>query len=239
MGRIWMCALLLGVVLGSAGGAWADSEADEAQRLYREGTQSYDLGEYERAIELYKQAYKHKEDPVFLYNIGQSFRFLKNFERAQFFYRAYLRNAPNAANRADVEKRIAEMAEMLRRQEQAATAPPTGTTPPAGSGPTTTRPEPSPPPGSATTAPGASSDTPPIKVPSPEVAAAQTDPGATGPVSPPADQPARNKPIYKKWWFWTGIVAVAAGATVIALTAGGSDGISNQPTTDYGTMKVF
>ncbi len=43
-----------------------------------------------------------------------------------------------------------------------------------------------------------------------------------------------SRPIYKKWWFWTGVavVAVAAGATTLALTGSGG----GLPTTDLGNV---
>ncbi len=54
------------------------------------------------------------------------------------------------------------------------------------------------------------------------------------PVERPGHPPSR--PIYKKWWFWTGlaVVAVAAGATTVALSGGGGGG--GLPTTDLGNV---
>lgn len=53
------------------------------------------------------------------------------------------------------------------------------------------------------------------------------------PVEQPGHPPSR--PIYKKWWFWTGVavVAVAAGATTVALSGGGGGGL---PSTDLGNV---
>ena len=57
-------------------------------------------------------------------------------------------------------------------------------------------------------------------------------------LGPPVEQPGRapSRPIYKKWWFWTGVavVAVAAGATSVALSSGGGGG--GLPTTDLGNV---
>jgi tetratricopeptide (TPR) repeat protein len=49
---------------------------------------------------------------------------------------------------------------------------------------------------------------------------------------PPVITPADNKPIYKKWWFWTGVavVGVAGGAGIYAGTRGGA------PSTDLGNL---
>ncbi len=48
-------------------------------------------------------------DPVFLFNIAQCHRKMGHDKEAVDFYKSYLRNAPNAPNRADVQKRIQEL----------------------------------------------------------------------------------------------------------------------------------
>jgi hypothetical protein len=48
-------------------------------------------------------------DPAFLFNIGQCHRKMGHDKEAVSFYKSYLRNAPNAPNRADVQKRINEL----------------------------------------------------------------------------------------------------------------------------------
>jgi hypothetical protein len=61
-----------------------------------------------------------------LFNIGQCYRELGNYERASFFLRGYLHEIPKAKNRALVEdlitecesKLAAEQAELRRRQEE-------------------------------------------------------------------------------------------------------------------------
>ncbi|HUH03110.1 MAG TPA: tetratricopeptide repeat protein [Kofleriaceae bacterium] len=51
------------------------------------------------------------------------------------------------------------------------------------------------------------------------------------PLIPPDDRGAR-RPVWKKWWFWTGMAAVAAGTTAILLTTTGS----GLPGTDLGNV---
>lgn len=41
-------------------------------------------------------------------------------------------------------------------------------------------------------------------------------------------------PVYRRWWFWTGIAAVAAGTTAIVLTTRGDSG--GLPGTDLGNL---
>jgi hypothetical protein len=49
------------------------------------------------------------QDPPFLFDIAQCHRKLGNNKEALGFYRSYLRVAPNASNRAEVQKRISEL----------------------------------------------------------------------------------------------------------------------------------
>jgi len=48
-------------------------------------------------------------DPAYLFNIAQCHRKMGHDKEAADFYKSYLRAAPNAPNRPDVEKRIEEM----------------------------------------------------------------------------------------------------------------------------------
>jgi hypothetical protein len=64
---------------------------------------------------------------VLLYNIAQSYRLWGKPEDSARFYRNYLRRAPSAPNRADVEKKIADqdkLAEERRRMPVLPTPPP-------------------------------------------------------------------------------------------------------------------
>ena len=58
------------VLLLLGGVARADDTAD-AKRLFMSGTRHFDLTEYEAALNDYKEGYRKKDDPVFLYNIAQ------------------------------------------------------------------------------------------------------------------------------------------------------------------------
>src|SRR5689334_21413543 len=97
------------MMLGLASVARADKATDEARKFYDQGTKYYALGRFPEAIENYEKAFEIKPDPIFLYNIAQAHRLNNNFERAKFFYKSFLRQMPDAPNRADVEKRISEM----------------------------------------------------------------------------------------------------------------------------------
>jgi tetratricopeptide (TPR) repeat protein len=62
-------------------------------------------------------------------------------------------------------------------------------------------------------------------------------PAGPAAVAPPAAPPAEEaRPVYKKWWFWTALVAVAGGATVgIVLATSGTKEVS-LPGTDLGVF---
>jgi hypothetical protein len=74
-----MACLLLLVSTITAGSAYADDTAD-AKRLFASATKHFDLAEYEAALADFKEGYRHKDDPVFLYNIGQCYRLMKGHE---------------------------------------------------------------------------------------------------------------------------------------------------------------
>jgi hypothetical protein len=86
----------------------ADAVATAKDR-YNQGTRHYELGHYQEALDSYEAAYMAVPDPAFLFNIGQCHRKMGHDKEAVSFYKSYLRNAPNAPNRADVQKRIQEL----------------------------------------------------------------------------------------------------------------------------------
>ncbi len=123
------------------GGAPAKDQYDtqRAKELFQQGTTLFNLGEFDKAIEAWQDGYKAKPDPGFLYNIGQAYRLKGDANKAIFFYRGYLRNSPKAANRAEIEAKIAalqkESSEPKTAVAPAATPPPTTTPPPVAPSP--------------------------------------------------------------------------------------------------------
>jgi len=76
---------------------------------FNQGTRHYQLGHYQDALGEFESAYMAVPDPVFLFNIAQCHRKMGHDKEAVGFYKSYLRNAPNAPNRVDVQKRIQEL----------------------------------------------------------------------------------------------------------------------------------
>jgi tetratricopeptide (TPR) repeat protein len=83
----------------------------------------YKAGQFLPALEGYTRAYDLAPQPEVLFNIGQCHFQLSSWERAVFFYRAYLHDRPEASNRALVEDLIAE-AEREQAKREAARAMP-------------------------------------------------------------------------------------------------------------------
>ena len=76
----------------------------------------YNLGRFSEALSEYEAAYLTVQDPPFLFNIAQCHRKMGKNKEALESYRSYLRVAPDAPNRGEVQRRISE----LERQVHAA-----------------------------------------------------------------------------------------------------------------------
>jgi tetratricopeptide (TPR) repeat protein len=162
-----------------------DSATAQARKLYLSGLAHFNLQEYQPAIDDFEAAYRLKPDPVFLYNLGQSHRLADNPERALYFYRTYLRNYAGAPNRSEVEERITVLEKLIADKKNVATPPDHALAPEE---------TPTPPPVAPTVVPPAQ--------PAPS-AETHSQPAATA-----------RTPVYKKWWLWTIVGVVAAGAAV-------------------------
>ncbi len=111
----------------------------EMKQLYERATRAYDVGKYNEAIEEYQKAYEIGGDPPMLYNIAQAYRLNDQPGEALRFYRRYLQRAPNARNREDVERKIADLEKSMEEHRKAAAAatPPPVTAPPLTPAPAT------------------------------------------------------------------------------------------------------
>jgi tetratricopeptide (TPR) repeat protein len=181
--------LLLALLLALGGVAHADDTA-EAKRLYLSGTKHFNLAEYDAALNDFKDGYRHKDDPVFLYNIAQCYRLLNKNQEAITFYKSYLNNAPDAPNRSEVLNKISELEQAIAAQEKARTIPP-----------------------QETIGPG---EAPPASPPSASPVATTTPADAALSRQP---APAKT-PVYKKWWLWTAVGAVVVVGVGIGLGVG-------------------
>jgi len=222
MGRVSFVVALSGLLCFSTVAKSAEPELD-ARALYDQATSAFDLGDFPRAIQLYKAAYGKKPDPALLYNIAQSYRLANDLAQSAFFYKSYLRKAPNAPNRREVEERIRKLEAQVERQHEVVTTPPNNPAPP-GSIPTRER---------------AEEPTPTAEPPAspPGVAAEPAHPAAVVVVAQPTTASDR-KPLAKKWWLWT-----AVGGAVVAVGLGVGLGLglsqSSAPSSHLGTTDLF
>jgi tetratricopeptide (TPR) repeat protein len=144
---------------------WADDPAlREAKRHFDRGEKLYALTRFSEAIDEYQKAFDAKPLPDFLFNIGQCYRNLGDYDSAIFSYRKYLMLAQDPPNRDQVEQLIRDLeANKARADTQRLGLKPR---PPA---------EP-----------------------------------------PPVAEPPPDRPIYTRWWFWTGIAVVGLAGSVTA-----------------------
>ncbi|HJX54213.1 MAG TPA: tetratricopeptide repeat protein [Polyangia bacterium] len=187
----YFVVLIAALAAGTSAGM-PSAEAQDASNIavaraeYETGVRHFDLSEFDEALTAFKNAYRAKPDPAFLFNIAQCHRKLGRIDDAITFYQTYLRRAPDARNREEVEQRIAELEE--QRGKAAVRTPVVPVSPPADS----------------------------VQADSqhPDVARQGLDVGAT------STETTSDRPVYKRWWFWTAVGAVAAGAAVtIAIIA--------------------
>ena len=176
----------------------SERQLADAKQHYAAASKFYDLAEYEGALREFKEAYRAVEDPAFLFNIAQCHRKLGHAQDAITFYKNYLRRAPHAANRAEVERRIAE----LERAPAASPAPADEPTAPV--------------------SPLVLDVPPPAPAPDKNKPAEATLVAAPS----PAPAPVAETPFYKRGWFWIAAGAVVAGvaATVIVLSTRSESG---------------
>ncbi|MHB1843420.1 MAG: hypothetical protein ACYCWW_01120 [Deltaproteobacteria bacterium] len=112
-----MSALLLAALLSGSSPA-------AAQALAKRSIIEYNAGDFEKALLDAQRAYELEPLAGLLYNLGQCHRALHHWERAEFFYRGYLREKPRAKNRAEVAQLIAQMQAKRAKEEAREAAPP-------------------------------------------------------------------------------------------------------------------
>jgi tetratricopeptide (TPR) repeat protein len=176
--------------------------ADDAKAHYQKATAHFAVGEYRDAAIEYEEAFKLKQDPAILFNAAQSFRLAGDSQKALLLYNNIVKLYPSTQYAKDSKERIEKLA-------QATTTPPAATPAPV---------TPIPPPA------------PMVVAPPPAIDPAASTAGASATIvstAPPSTSDAH--PIYTRWWFWTAVGVVLAGATitVIAVSSGGSAGSWN------------
>jgi len=91
--------------------------------LFEKGQANFQGGQFQAAIELFKQAYDLVRDPVYLFNIAQSYRKVGDCLAAFDYYNRYLNELPKAENRDKVNQWLREMqpcVEQRQKEQEAA-----------------------------------------------------------------------------------------------------------------------
>jgi hypothetical protein len=110
----------------------------EMKQHYEKATRAYDVQKYGEAVEEYQKAYEIGGDPAMLYNVAQSYRLNDQLQEALRFYRRYLQRSPNARNREDVERKIADLEKTVEERRKAAAAAAAPPPPPVAAAPPVT-----------------------------------------------------------------------------------------------------
>jgi tetratricopeptide (TPR) repeat protein len=222
-------ALLVAALVNLSAPARAEDHAAdrEARAQFQRAESSFNLGKFEEALAAYEAAYKAKPLSGFLFNIAQCQRNLGHHERALFFYRRYLALEPESPNRALVEGLIGE-----EEKKMAATEPPSPTAPaadPAVTPPAPPAAAPSPTPA----APAAVSPPPPdLNAPAPSATSSPMMIADAPRMTPVETSP----PIYRRWWFWTAVGAVVAGAVITTVAVSSGSSAVKVPGSQLGTL---
>jgi tetratricopeptide (TPR) repeat protein len=175
----------------------------QARAKFAEGNVSYDLAEFQKALDAYSEAYRLTPLPGFLFNIAQCHRQLGHAERAGFFYRRYLSLSKEEPSNAPlVRELIAEMDAAVRKEQERRL----------------TREE------TARDQARAAA----LRAQAEAIAARRAREGAGKRALLPEATPAasaesevKGESLTKKWWVWAGAGAVAlvAGGVIYAVTA--------------------
>ncbi len=102
----------------------------KAQAAFDQAQNDYIAGKYDEAAQGFQDAYAARPFPQFLYNVGASFHMkgkkasdAASYAKAVEFYRRYLKEEPQATDKAKVEKAISVLeAEIKRLQDMSAGA---------------------------------------------------------------------------------------------------------------------
>ena len=209
----WLQIMLAGTVLllaaPNAIGADVEIKVRAAKRACL-------VGDIEKGIGILADLYVDTNDATYLFNQGRCFEQNGKNEQAVLRFKEYLRKAKNLSqdNSDAVMKKISELQSAAGQHEV------------------------QPPPASSTASPAQ-----PIAVLAsaapPTSGAAQFAPVALAPdslnisQSGPPLEPQESPPVYKRWWFWTGIGAVVVGGVVTGMLLS-KKSAATRPTCDAG-----
>jgi len=157
------------------------------------------VGDVDKGAEILADLYVDTNDATYIYNSGRCFEQNGKNDQAVLRFKEYLRKAKklSPSETEAVQKKIEELKGSGGKHE--------AETPPA--------PVPTPIPAALpATAPAAAAPISPAISPAAPLVAPADPLGLTQTAPPP--EPQEAPPVYKRWWFWTGIGAIVAGGVV-------------------------
>ena len=180
--------------------AATSAQAGDRETQERAAKKACLLGDFKKGTEILADLYLDTNDPTYVYNQGRCLEQNGQNEPAILRFQEYLRKAEkiSPADADALRKRIDDLQAGLDRRGKPMVAEPVVVPTPA--------PEATTPPATA-----AVSTLPPsaAPVPTPEpLGLAQ---------SVPNPEPPTSQPVYKTWWFWTGVGVVVVGGVVTAI----------------------
>ncbi|GAB4537082.1 MAG: hypothetical protein Tsb0020_51750 [Haliangiales bacterium] len=96
-----------------------------AREAHRQGRTAFDLGDFDKAVEYFKEAYELAPHEAYLYNIAQAYRQGGDCSNALFFYKRYVAvGGESARNYQLVQGRIKELTESCKVIDDMKSQPP-------------------------------------------------------------------------------------------------------------------
>ena len=115
----WLAGVaLLGVALAAGRAVAADDDAPDAdlklaKKSFEAAQTAFVREEYEKAADLFLNAFEHKPYPAFQFNAAVAFEKAKRFDQAKEYFERYLTQDAGASDAAQVRARIDALAKIL------------------------------------------------------------------------------------------------------------------------------
>jgi tetratricopeptide (TPR) repeat protein len=101
-----------------------DPKVTEMRQHFETGQSLFEKGEFQKAADEFMAAYAAKQFPAFLFNAGVCYERLQKYDKAIELFERYLKESPEATDKADVASRIKVLKDAIAKtQEQPATQP--------------------------------------------------------------------------------------------------------------------
>jgi len=112
-------ALLLAILVAAPPAAWAQSRDKKAAAAhFQSGRRLFEQGQWADALAEFQAGYDSYPLPGFLVNIGQCYRKLERLEEARDAWLKFIETNPNVSLRAEVDDALAEVRGELDKREQ-------------------------------------------------------------------------------------------------------------------------